>query len=133
MPKLPDITVYREALEPRVVGTKLVRVDVKTLFVLRTARPLIEALVDQRETGLRRLGKRIALGFANGHWLVLHLMVAGRFSSQDMAQKSLAASKADGCMAVPSMENKARSGRGIVGRGLMVLGTASAIPDTARH
>lgn len=78
MPELPDITVYVEALEARVVGQVLERVQLRDIFVLRTAQPPIDALAGQRVVRLRRLGKRIAFGFADGKWLVLHLMIAGR-------------------------------------------------------
>ncbi len=78
MPELPDITVYLEALEARVVGQVLERVRVLDIFVLRTALPPIDALAGQRVVGLRRMGKRIAFGFEDGKWLVLHLMIAGR-------------------------------------------------------
>lgn len=78
MPELPDITVYLEALERRVVGEVLERIRVLDGFVLRTAVPPVSALEGLRVERLRRLGKRIALGFANGRWLVLHLMIAGR-------------------------------------------------------
>jgi formamidopyrimidine-DNA glycosylase len=78
MPELPDITVYLEALEPRVVGQVVERIRVLDPFVLRTALPPISSLEGQRIERLRRLGKRIAFGFAGGRWLVLHLMIAGR-------------------------------------------------------
>ena len=78
MPELPDITVYLEALERRVAGQVLAKIRVRDVFVLRTALPPISALEGQRVVVLRRLGKRIAFGFADGKWLVLHLMIAGR-------------------------------------------------------
>jgi formamidopyrimidine-DNA glycosylase len=78
MPELPDITVYIEALEKRIVGRVLVVLRLKDIFVLRTAVPPIESLVGSRVCELRRLGKRIAFGFEGDCWLVLHLMIAGR-------------------------------------------------------
>ena len=78
MPELPDIAVYLEALERRVVGQVLEKIRVLDVFVLRTAMPPISSLEGQRVERLRRLGKRIAFGCANGRWLVLHLMIAGR-------------------------------------------------------
>src|SRR5688572_25651342 len=78
MPELPDITVYQEALERRVVGQVLEKIRVLDVFVLRTAMPPISSLEGQRVEKLRRLGKRIAFGFAHGRWLVMHLMIAGR-------------------------------------------------------
>lgn len=88
MPELPDITVYIEALEQRIVGAKLVGIRVEDLFILRTARPPIDALVGQRVAEIRRLGKRIALRFENDLWLVIHLMVAGRLQWAEGVAKS---------------------------------------------
>jgi formamidopyrimidine-DNA glycosylase len=78
MPELPDITVYVESLERRIVGRRLERVQIKDMFVLRTARPPIDTLEQQRVTTVRRLGKRIVLGFEGDQWVVIHLMIAGR-------------------------------------------------------
>lgn len=78
MPELPDITVYLEALEPRIVGQTLERTRILSPFLLRTFEPPIESLHGKRVTSLRRLGKRIAIQFEGDAWLVLHLMIAGR-------------------------------------------------------
>jgi len=78
MPELPDITVYLEALQSRVVGQVLAKIRVLDIFVLRTAVPPITALEGTRVTSLRRLGKRLVFGFEGDRWLVLHLMIAGR-------------------------------------------------------
>jgi formamidopyrimidine-DNA glycosylase len=78
MPELPDITVYIEALEKRILGHTLQRVRIAGPFLLRTATPPADCFQGHQVAVLRRIGKRIALGFDNGHWLVLHLMIAGR-------------------------------------------------------
>ncbi len=78
MPELPDITVYLEALDRRVVGQVLEKIRLKTFFVLRTAVPPIDSLQGKRVVALRRIGKRIVFGFEGDRWLVLHLMIAGR-------------------------------------------------------
>jgi len=78
VPELPDIVVYMEALERRIVGRVLERVLVAGPFLLRTARPPVDSVQGRRVAGLRRIGKRIAIGFDNEVWLVLHLMIAGR-------------------------------------------------------
>src|ERR1700739_4041034 len=78
MPELPDIVVYLEALEQRMLGQVLARVRIAGPFVLRTALPPIDSVQGQKVVALRRIGKRIALGFENGMWLVFHLMIAGR-------------------------------------------------------
>jgi formamidopyrimidine-DNA glycosylase len=78
MPELPDITIYIEALERRVLGQTLLRVRIQSPFLLRTFDPLLEAVFGKTVRELRRLGKRIAFGFDDELWLVLHLMIAGR-------------------------------------------------------
>jgi formamidopyrimidine-DNA glycosylase len=78
MPELPDVTVYVEALQERIVGASLERVLVLAPFLLRTAEPPIEAANGRRVLDVQRLGKRIAIGLEGELWLVLHLMIAGR-------------------------------------------------------
>jgi formamidopyrimidine-DNA glycosylase len=78
MPELPDITVYIEALAPRVLGHTLARIQINSPFLLRTATPPISSIEGHEVVGLRRLGKRVCFGFADELWLVLHLMIAGR-------------------------------------------------------
>jgi formamidopyrimidine-DNA glycosylase len=78
LPEYPDITVYIEALERHALGHKLTSVKVTTPFLIRTCQPPIQELERQTLIGLRRVGKRIAFGFSNGHWMVMHLMIAGR-------------------------------------------------------
>jgi formamidopyrimidine-DNA glycosylase len=78
VPELPDVVIYIEALEQRILGHVLERVEVRGPFLLRTARPPVEAVQGHRVTRFRRIGKRIAIGFDNDLWLVFHLMIAGR-------------------------------------------------------
>jgi formamidopyrimidine-DNA glycosylase len=78
VPELPDITIYLEALERRVLGKILTGVRVASPFLLRTAVPPLDTINGQKVTTLRRVGKRIALGFDDEIWLVVHLMIAGR-------------------------------------------------------
>lgn len=78
MPELPDITVYLEALQRRIVGQRLDRILLRNPFLLRTAEPPLQACEARTVETLRRLGKRIAIGFEGDLWLVLHLMIAGR-------------------------------------------------------
>ncbi|HEY6293771.1 MAG TPA: DNA-formamidopyrimidine glycosylase family protein [Terriglobia bacterium] len=86
MPELPDVVVYLEALEPRILGQRLERVRLASPFLLRTVTPPIQDLEGKTVQSLRRLGKRIAIGFENGRWLVLHLMIAGRLHWREGAQ-----------------------------------------------
>src|SRR5271163_259948 len=78
MPELPDIMVYIEALEKRILGQRLDRVRIASPFLLRTAVPPVAIAEGKTVTQLRRLGKRICIGLENDIWLVLHLMIAGR-------------------------------------------------------
>lgn len=79
MPELPDVVVYREALERRLIGETLIRARVTSPFVLRTFDPPLESALGRKAIALRRLGKRIAIGLEGDLWLVIHLMIAGRF------------------------------------------------------
>jgi formamidopyrimidine-DNA glycosylase len=78
VPELPDITVYIEALEKRILGQTLERVQIIGPFLLRTAVPPIASVEGKKVIQLRGLGKRIAIGLEADLWLVLHLMIAGR-------------------------------------------------------
>src|SRR3569832_2197523 len=78
MPELPDITVYIEALRERILGAKLESTRITHPFLLRTFDPPISSLYGRRVIDLRRVGKRVAIGFEGDQWLMLHLMIAGR-------------------------------------------------------
>jgi formamidopyrimidine-DNA glycosylase len=78
MPELPDITVYIEALESRVVGQTLERIRIPKPFLLRSVDPPISAAQGKRVVGVRRMGKRIVLALEDDLFLVIHLMIAGR-------------------------------------------------------
>src|SRR6516162_1664582 len=80
MPELPDIVVYLEALEARILGQNLERVRLASPFLLRSVTPPVHDVEGKIVRNLRRLGKRIAIGLENDHWLVLHLMIAGRLN-----------------------------------------------------
>src|SRR5271168_4654903 len=78
VPELPDIVVYIEALEKRILGKRLDDLRIASPFLLRTALPPISDARGKTVVRLRRLGKRICIGLENDIWLVLHLMIAGR-------------------------------------------------------
>ena len=78
MPELPDITVYIESLEARILGKAMTDVRVVNPFVLRTVEPPIQSIVGVPVTGFRRMGKRIVIEFDGDLFLVIHLMIAGR-------------------------------------------------------
>src|SRR5439155_20513036 len=79
MPELPDITIYLEALAPRIVGQPLERARIVSPSLLRTVDPPLSAAEGRRVVGLRRLGKRIVWEMDGEIFLVFHLMIAGRF------------------------------------------------------
>jgi formamidopyrimidine-DNA glycosylase len=79
MPELPDITLYLEQLAPRILGQPVLRIVLRSPFVLRSVDPPINAVEGKRVIGLRRLGKRIVLELEDELFLIIHLMIAGRF------------------------------------------------------
>jgi formamidopyrimidine-DNA glycosylase len=83
MPEFPDIIVYIEALERRILGETLKRVQLGSPFLVRTAQPPITNAAGKRVVALQRLGKRICIGLEDELWLVLHLMIAGRLHWHD--------------------------------------------------
>ena len=78
MPEFPDIVVYIEALQSRVVGQRLERARIAKPFLLRSFDPPISTAEGKTVTGLRRMGKRIVLELEADLFLVIHLMIAGR-------------------------------------------------------
>jgi formamidopyrimidine-DNA glycosylase len=78
VPELPDIVVYVERLEARLLGQPLEGVRLASPFVLRSVDPPLDAARGRRVRGVRRLGKRIVLALEEDLFLVLHLMIAGR-------------------------------------------------------
>jgi len=128
MPELPDVTVYIEALEKRIVGRKLEQAQIAGPFLLRTVDPPVTACLGRTATSLRRMGKRIAIGFDNEIWLVLHLMIAGRLHWSDRAKRAdgrrtLAAFLFDsGCLTLTETGSRKRASLHVVtGSGLAGL------------
>ena len=79
MPELPDIELYLHALRPRVLGQSVLGVRIASPFLLRTVQPSVDELLGKRVLSLGRLGKRIVLGLEGELYVVIHLMIAGRF------------------------------------------------------
>src|SRR5271170_645255 len=88
MPELPDITVYIEALEKRILGQTLETVRVVSPFLLRTATPPLADASGKKVLQLRRLGKRVCIGLEDDLWLVFHLMIAGRLHWHPLGAKA---------------------------------------------
>ena len=87
MPELPDITIYVEALEARVLHERLERVRLASPFLVRTVDPPLDHAAGKRVLTVRRIGKRIAMGLEDELWLVLHLMIAGRLHWREPGAK----------------------------------------------
>ncbi len=96
MPELPDIEAYLGALRTRVVGQTLTRVRIASPFLLRSVDPPLAAVEGHTVRELRRVGKRIAFGFDNGLWMVLHLMIAGRLHWRPVGRETRWAAKSGG-------------------------------------
>jgi formamidopyrimidine-DNA glycosylase len=79
VPELPDITLYLSQLTPRILHQPLLRLDVRSPFVLRSVDPPPSALEGRRVIGLTRMGKRIVFSLEGDLFVVIHLMIAGRF------------------------------------------------------
>lgn len=130
MPELPDITAYLTALEARILGQKLERVRLQSVFVLRTVDPPVSAAEGGVVKELRRIGKRIAIGVDGeippqrqesavgdpGYvWLVIHLMIAGRLhwrpagAKLNGRQALLALDFADGSLVLTEAGSKRRA------------------------
>jgi formamidopyrimidine-DNA glycosylase len=78
MPELPDISVYLDALRPRILGHEVLGARVLNPFALRTVAPPLSSIVGKRVKTLSRLGKRIVFGIDGDVYVVIHLMIAGR-------------------------------------------------------
>ena len=88
MPELPDVAIYLEALERRILGARLERVRLLSPFLLRSVAPGPSELENRTVTALRRLGKRIVIGLEGELFIVIHLMIAGRLHWFDKGAKT---------------------------------------------
>jgi formamidopyrimidine-DNA glycosylase len=78
MPELPDIRLYLSALAPRIQGATLERIRLASPFLLRSVEIPIEEMAGRPVVGVERTGKRIVIALEPEHFLVIHLMIAGR-------------------------------------------------------
>src|SRR5438132_3630505 len=79
MPELPDVTVYVEALQKRLIAQSLTKMRLASPFVLRTVDPSPAEVAGRQVMDIRRLGKRIVFELDGELFIVIHLMIAGRF------------------------------------------------------
>jgi formamidopyrimidine-DNA glycosylase len=94
MPELPEIAAYLQALEPRIGGARLEEIRVRSVALLATWDPPLDAASGKRVVGLRRLGKRIVLALEDDLFLAIHLMIPGPCSS---SRRGRSAGRASTC------------------------------------
>ncbi len=85
MPELPDITIYIEALSARVAGRRLQSLELRSPFLLRTVHPAPDVFAGLEVQCFRRIGKRIAIGLEDDHWMVLQ---SNRLNQAELEDKS---------------------------------------------
>lgn len=86
MPEIPDLTIYVEHLDDRVVGHTLSGIRIASPFLLRSVSPAVDEVVGRNVVGVRRLAKQIVLELADELFVVVHLMIAGRLRWYDDAK-----------------------------------------------
>ena len=79
MPELPDVTVYVECIAAKTQGERLERVRIANPFVVRSVDPPVYEIEGKTVRDVHRIGKRIVIGLDGDLWIVIHLMIAGRF------------------------------------------------------
>jgi len=87
VPELPDIVAYIEALEPRILNQPIQNIRLSSPFLLRSVDPPLSEASGKQVTNLRRLGKRIVFGLEDELFLIIHLMIAGRFHWKEKPAK----------------------------------------------
>jgi len=87
MPEYPDITVYIERLQFLLNEQQLQKIRIVSPFFVRTVDPPIDSVCGLKIHGIERIGKRIVLKFENQHFIVLHLMIAGRLQWRETESK----------------------------------------------
>jgi formamidopyrimidine-DNA glycosylase len=116
MPELPDLTVYVEALQARVLGVPLGGIRLGNPFVLRSVAPAPAVFAGRPVIGVRRLGKRLVLACEGELFAAIHLMVLGRLHWRPLAAR-LAGKNAlaafdfpDGALVLTESGTKRRAG-----------------------
>ncbi len=87
MPELPDILLYLDALDRFVTGHVLEDVRVRSPSLLKTVDPPLADAAGRRVTGIERIGKRLVLDLEGDHFIILHLMIAGRLRWREPGKK----------------------------------------------
>ena len=79
MPELPDVLAYLTGLQRQIGGRRIDAIQLRSPFLVRTFESKLDTAVGRRIVGFRRLGKRIVWALEDDLFLVIHLMIAGRF------------------------------------------------------
>ena len=87
VPELPDVELYLHALGPRILNQTLERIRIASPFLVRSFEPAIDQAHGKAVKGLRRLGKRLVWELEDDLFLVIHLMIAGRFKFLERGAK----------------------------------------------
>ena len=115
MPELPDIDLYVDKLDERILGQKLLNIRISKPFLLRSFEPPLSVVHGGRVSVVRRIGKRVAIAVEPDYWLVLHLMIAGRLHwhaapAPIRGKRQLAAFDFDsGCLTITEAGTKKRA------------------------
>lgn len=88
MPELPDVTVYVELLQQKLIGHRLQGIKLRSVSLLSTFDPPHSAVYGKRVIGVQRQGKRIVFAFEDDLFFVLHLMRLGRLRWADPDKKA---------------------------------------------
>jgi formamidopyrimidine-DNA glycosylase len=125
MPELPDIELYLHALRPRIVGQPLERARIASPFLVRSVDPPLYSIDGKVVRGLRRLGKRIVWGMDDDIFVVIHLMIAGRFkwAANDAEKRTRAANDADDTDHKPKARRASRLAKNQLGEFVFPTGT----------
>ncbi|MBI3580379.1 MAG: formamidopyrimidine-DNA glycosylase [Ignavibacteriales bacterium] len=87
MPELPDVTIYIESLQARVLNQPLQNIRISSPFLVRSVEPPIDAAKGKKVVGFHRIGKRIVFELEGNLFLIIHLMIAGRFHWKKLGAK----------------------------------------------
>lgn len=86
MPEIPDLTIYVEALEERIVGSELNDIRLASPFLLRTVTPAVPDLLGKKVTGITRLAKQLVFALQDDYFFIIHLMISGRLRWNEVAK-----------------------------------------------
>ena len=79
MPEYPEISLYLHVLSERLVGKTLEGLRIRSPSLLKSFDPPVSAVVGKRILGFERIGKRVVFVLEDDLFVVVHLMISGRF------------------------------------------------------